>query len=104
MSVVSTGFLIDYIPLPVISGFTSAAAITIGFGQVKVNNYFIINYSPLPQSLLGITKHVRRPFLSCVYDTFKYITYWSPWDFALGSCCIILVIFLKVFQCFMFVL
>lgn len=50
MSVVSTGFLIDYIPLPVISGFTSAAAITIGFGQVKVNNYFIINITLLSLS------------------------------------------------------
>ena len=30
------GFLIDFIPLPVISGFTSAAAITIAMGQVKV--------------------------------------------------------------------
>ena len=30
------GFLIDFIPLPVISGFTSAAAITIAGGQLKV--------------------------------------------------------------------
>ena len=35
------GFLIDFISLPVIAGFTSAAAITIASGQVK--------------SLLGIT-------------------------------------------------
>ena len=39
------GFLVDFIPVPVISGFTSAAAITIALGQVKVhialgvNNY-----------------------------------------------------------------
>ena len=31
------GWLIDFIPLPVISGFTSAAAITIGMGQMKVS-------------------------------------------------------------------
>ena len=31
-----TGFLIDFIPFPVINGFTSAAAITIALGQVKV--------------------------------------------------------------------
>ena len=30
------GFLVDFIPFPVISGFTSAAAITIAFGQIKV--------------------------------------------------------------------
>lgn len=33
----STGFVIDFIPFPVISGFTSAAAITIALGQVKVH-------------------------------------------------------------------
>ena len=32
----SVGFLVDFIPVPVISGFTSAAAITIALGQVKV--------------------------------------------------------------------
>lgn len=31
------GFLLDFISCPVIKGFTSAAAITIGFGQVKVS-------------------------------------------------------------------
>lgn len=35
--VMSTGFLVDFIPVPVISGFTSAAAITIAVGQLKVN-------------------------------------------------------------------
>jgi MFS superfamily sulfate permease-like transporter len=41
MSLLIAGFLIDFISLPVIAGFTSAAAITIATGQVK--------------SLLGIT-------------------------------------------------
>jgi MFS superfamily sulfate permease-like transporter len=31
-----TGFLLDFISCPVIKGFTSAASITIGFGQIKV--------------------------------------------------------------------
>lgn len=30
------GFLLDFICCPVIKGFTSAATITIGFGQIKV--------------------------------------------------------------------
>lgn len=30
------GFIVDFIPPPVISGFTSAAAITIATGQIKV--------------------------------------------------------------------
>ncbi len=33
---VFAGFLIDFIPYPVINSFTVAAAITIAFGQVKV--------------------------------------------------------------------
>lgn len=32
----SSGFIVDFIPPPVISGFTSAAAITIATGQIKV--------------------------------------------------------------------
>ena len=37
----STGFLIDFIPLPIISGFTSGAAITIAGGQLKVMCVYI---------------------------------------------------------------
>lgn len=33
----SSGFLLDFISFPVIKGFTCAAAVTIGFGQVKVS-------------------------------------------------------------------
>jgi len=33
----TTGFVIDFIPFPIINGFTSAAAITIALGQVKVS-------------------------------------------------------------------
>lgn len=32
-----SGILLDFISCPVIKGFTSAAAITIGFGQIKVS-------------------------------------------------------------------
>lgn len=35
-SLCSPGFLLDFVSCPVIKGFTSAAAITIGFGQIKV--------------------------------------------------------------------
>lgn len=34
---VSPGFLLNFISFPVIKGFTCAAAVTIGFGQVKVS-------------------------------------------------------------------
>jgi sodium-independent sulfate anion transporter 11 len=59
LGILNLGFLIDFIPRPVISGFTSAAAITIAFGQVK--------------SLFGVTVKVRRQFIYCVYDTIKAV-------------------------------
>uniref|UniRef100_F6XCG1 Sodium-independent sulfate anion transporter n=1 Tax=Ornithorhynchus anatinus TaxID=9258 RepID=F6XCG1_ORNAN len=36
MGIFHLGFLLDFISSPVIKGFTSAASVTIGFGQVKV--------------------------------------------------------------------
>lgn len=36
-SVFYKGFLLDFISYPVIKGFTCAAAVIIGFGQVKVS-------------------------------------------------------------------
>lgn len=38
MLLISAGFLLDFISYPVIKGFTCAAAVTIGFGQVKVSS------------------------------------------------------------------
>eukprot|EP00061_Rhincodon_typus_P014250 g41162.t1 len=35
MGILQLGFLVDFISYPVIKGFTSSAAVTIGFGQVK---------------------------------------------------------------------
>lgn len=74
------GFLVRFISLPVISGFVSAAAITIGFGQVK--------------NLLGL-KNIPREFTSNVYETFKHIKETNPWDLLLGSCCIVVLMLLK---------
>lgn len=74
------GFVVRFISLPVISGFVSAAAITIGFGQVK--------------SLLGL-KHIPREFIPNVIGTFKHIKETNPWDLLLGSCCIVVLLLLK---------
>lgn len=38
MGFLHLGFLLDFISCPVIKGFTSAATITIGFGQIKVGH------------------------------------------------------------------
>jgi len=51
------GFLIDFISLPVIAGFTSAASITIATGQVK--------------SLLGITVANGKDLLVAKWRLFK---------------------------------
>ena len=80
MGALHLGFLVRFISLPVISGFVSAAAITIGFGQVK--------------SLLGL-KHIPREFIPNVIGTFKHIKETNPWDLLLGSCCIVLLVILK---------
>ncbi|XP_031554144.1 sodium-independent sulfate anion transporter-like isoform X1 [Actinia tenebrosa] len=74
------GFIVRFISIPVISAFTSSAAIIIAIGQVK--------------SLLGL-KHVRRPFYQCIYDTFKTIGETNPWDVVLGTLCIIILLILR---------
>jgi sodium-independent sulfate anion transporter 11 len=75
------GFIVRFISIPVISGFTSSAAIIIAVGQVK--------------ALLGL-KDVRRPFYFCVYDTFKNIGETKPWDLVLGIFCIIILLILRI--------
>jgi len=83
LGVLNLGFLVDFIPVPVISGFTSAAAITIAVGQLK--------------HLMGI-KDVRRDFHYAIYDLCRNITETKVGDLVLGILCIILVVFLKLFK------
>ncbi|KAL8163431.1 UNVERIFIED_CONTAM: hypothetical protein K2H54_020937 [Gekko kuhli] len=58
MGLLHLGFLLDFISYPVIRGFTSAAAVTIGFNQVK--------------ALLGL-QNIPRQFFLQVYYTFSRI-------------------------------
>ncbi|XP_025783463.1 sodium-independent sulfate anion transporter [Puma concolor] len=58
MGFLRLGFLLDFISCPVIKGFTSAATITIGFGQIK--------------NLLGL-QGIPRQFFLQVYHTFRNI-------------------------------
>jgi len=53
-----SGIMVNFISYPVINAFTSAAAITIAFGQVK--------------GILGL-KDIPREFLHMVYETFAKI-------------------------------
>jgi len=80
MGMLSLGFLVDFIPYPCINAFTCAAAITIGFGQVK--------------SLLGL-ENISREFMHQVYDTFKHIPDTKIYDFIIGLVSLILLYILK---------
>lgn len=74
------GFLLDFISCPVIKGFTSAASITIGFGQIK--------------NLLGLQKIPRQFFLQ-VYHTFLHIGETRVGDAVLGLASMLLLLVLK---------
>ncbi|XP_062976204.1 sodium-independent sulfate anion transporter [Elgaria multicarinata webbii] len=74
MGLLHLGFLLDFISYPVINGFTSAAAITIGFNQVK--------------TLLGL-QNIPREFILQVYYTFYRIGETRAGDAILGMFCLI---------------
>uniref|UniRef100_A0AAX7UAF1 STAS domain-containing protein n=1 Tax=Astatotilapia calliptera TaxID=8154 RepID=A0AAX7UAF1_ASTCA len=69
MALLRLGFLLDFISFPVIKGFTCAAAVTIGFGQVK--------------NILGI-QGVPQQFFLEVYYTFHKIPEARIGDVVLG--------------------
>ncbi|XP_021915006.1 sodium-independent sulfate anion transporter-like isoform X2 [Zootermopsis nevadensis] len=71
------GFLVEFISLPVIAGFISAAAITIASSQLK--------------SLLGI-KGSGNDFLESWENLFNNIQNTQPGDVTLGVCTIILLL------------
>ncbi|XP_065828995.1 sodium-independent sulfate anion transporter-like [Oscarella lobularis] len=79
------GMIVNLISLPVVSGFTSAAAITIATGQIK--------------HLLGIQppsgKKIPRNFLPCIEKSIEYIKHSHVWDIVMGFSCILLVLFLR---------
>ncbi|KAL2087321.1 hypothetical protein ACEWY4_018380 [Coilia grayii] len=71
-----TGFLLQFISYPVIKGFTAAAAVTIGFGQIK--------------NILGL-KNVPRQFFLEVFYTFQKIPEAKLGDVVLGISCLVLL-------------
>ncbi|XP_054834494.1 sodium-independent sulfate anion transporter [Eublepharis macularius] len=76
MGLLHLGFLLDFISYPVIRGFTSAAAVTIGFNQVK--------------ALLGL-QNIPRQFFLQVYYTFSRIGETRTGDAVLGLICLIVL-------------
>ncbi|KFO35687.1 sodium-independent sulfate anion transporter isoform X2 [Fukomys damarensis] len=83
MGFLRLGFLLDFISCPVIKGFTSAAAITIGFGQMK--------------NLLGL-QNIPRQFFLQVYRTFLDIGETRVGDAVLGLVCMLLLLALKLMR------
>ena len=80
MGLFSLGFIVQIMPLPVISGFTSAAAITIGVGQIR--------------HLLGLS-NIPREFFPCIIKIFTKIGGTNVWDLTLGLICIFLLELLR---------
>ncbi|CAN9509906.1 unnamed protein product [Ophioblennius macclurei] len=83
MALLRLGFLLDFISYPVIKGFTCAAAVTIGFGQVK--------------NLLGIHGVPQQFFLE-VYYTFYRIPEARVGDAVLGVLCLAVLVMLTVMK------
>ncbi|XP_078691505.1 sodium-independent sulfate anion transporter-like [Branchiostoma floridae x Branchiostoma belcheri] len=80
MGILRLGFLLNFMAVPVNSGFVTAAAIIIGFGQLKL--------------ILGL-KGVRKPFMWNIYDTFRKIEETNYWDLTLGLISFITLLVLK---------
>ncbi|XP_043570942.1 sodium-independent sulfate anion transporter isoform X2 [Chiloscyllium plagiosum] len=83
MGILQLGFLVDFISYPVIKGFTSSAALTIGFGQVK--------------NILGL-RDIPRQFFREVYFTFYHIAETRLGDLVLGLSSLLLLILLKMMK------
>ncbi|XP_068606834.1 sodium-independent sulfate anion transporter [Brachionichthys hirsutus] len=83
MALLRLGFLLDFISFPVIKGFTCAAAVTIGFSQVK--------------NILGL-QGIPHQFFLVVYYTFSRVPEARLGDVLLGLTCLFLLIMLMVMK------
>ncbi len=75
------GFLVNFLSRPVLSGFTSAAALIIGANQVR--------------NLLGFQAKSSAHFLGIMEQIFIHITQLNPWTAATGIIGIVLLIAFK---------
>eukprot|EP00795_Rhopilema_esculentum_P009005 gene9005-16647_t len=81
MGLLRLGFLVKMISTPVISAFTSAAAIVIATSQVK--------------DILGLHE-IPRDFFWSIVVMAKKITLVKPWDILFGVSCMLILILLKL--------
>ena len=80
MGMFSLGFIVRFIPIPVITGFTSSAAIIIGCGQLPG----ILGLGEMPKNL-GPRLH----------KTFENIKLTNHWDVLLGLTCVAILELLR---------
>ena len=80
MGILRLGFVVNFISVPIVNGFTSSAAIIIAFSQLK--------------DLFGL-KNIPRQFAPNVYHTFKNIGETKKWDLVLGVICIAALLALR---------
>jgi len=76
------GFLVNFLSRPVISGFTSAAALIIGFSQLK--------------HLLGIDIQRSDNIQTLIFEIFKHLKEINFFAFGIGLTSILILIFLKL--------
>ena len=81
MGLLRLGFLVRFVSIPVISAFTSAAAITIACGQLKDWN--------------GLA-HVPRDFFGNLAYIFKHIKKWNLYDLAFGLTCVVILCLMRL--------
>ncbi|XP_060802963.1 sodium-independent sulfate anion transporter isoform X2 [Amyelois transitella] len=81
LGVLQLGFLLDFISKPVISGFTTAAALQIGAAQLK--------------TLFRISGSSGDTFISALVNFFKHIATITLWDTLLGLLSIVTLLLLK---------
>ena len=75
------GFLVNFLSKPVISGFTSAAALIIGLNQLKY--------------LFGVNMPRSNQLQNILYEAFKQIENINWPSFVIGSIGMVLIVFLK---------
>ena len=80
MGIFGLGFLVNFISIPVVSAFTSSAAITIAVSQLK--------------AIFGL-HGIPREFMPSVIETFKKLKHANCWDILLGISCMIFLIALQ---------
>ncbi|XP_072760618.1 sodium-independent sulfate anion transporter [Anoplolepis gracilipes] len=80
LGILRLGFLVEFVSMPVISGFTSAASVIIASSQIK--------------NLLGLDIHGEN-FIEICWELINRITDTKMPDLILSCCCILILLILK---------